>query len=51
MLAEVPRSSYYSQLLSYRPPDVGLIRLRDRISEVFSQNRIAAGSCSEVTHD
>lgn len=46
MVFEVPRSRYYAQRLSRRTPDVERIRLRRRVSELFSQSRGAARSRS-----
>ncbi|MFJ3368102.1 IS3 family transposase [Pseudomonas sp. NPDC086251] len=43
---EVPRSCYYAQRLRRRTPDVERLRLRSRVSELFSQSRNAAGSRS-----
>ena len=43
---EVPRSCYYAQRLRRRTPDVERLRLRSRVSELFSQSRSAAGSRS-----
>ena len=43
---EVTRSCYYAQHLRRRTPDVERLRLRSRVSELFSQSRSAAGSRS-----
>ncbi|MEX5669792.1 IS3 family transposase, partial [Pseudomonas neuropathica] len=43
---EVTRSRYYAQRLRRRTPDVERLRLRSRVSELFSQSRSAAGSRS-----
>ncbi|MCD5997572.1 IS3 family transposase [Pseudomonas sp. CDFA 602] len=43
---EVPRSCYYAQRLRRRTPDVERLRLRSRVSELFTQSRSAAGSRS-----
>ncbi|WP_086790197.1 IS3 family transposase [Pseudomonas sp. GM74] len=43
---EVTRSCYYAQRLKRRTPDVERLRLRSRVSELFSQSRSAAGSRS-----
>jgi hypothetical protein len=43
---EVNRSSYYAHRLRRRTPDVERLRLRSRVSELFSQSRSAAGSRS-----
>ena len=43
---EVTRSCYYAQRLRRRTPDVERLRLRSRVSELFSQSRSAAGSRS-----
>ncbi|NWA29895.1 IS3 family transposase [Pseudomonas gingeri] len=43
---EVPRSCYYAQRLRHRTPDVERLRLRSRVSELFTQSRSAAGSRS-----
>jgi len=42
----VTRSCYYAQRLRRRTPDVERLRLRSRVSELFSQSRSAAGSRS-----
>ena len=38
-LFEVTRSCYYAQRLRRRTPDVERLRLRSRVSELFSQSR------------
>ena len=43
---EVTRSCYYAQRLRRRTPDVERLRLRSRVSELFTQSRSAAGSRS-----
>ncbi|MDO9625359.1 MAG: IS3 family transposase [Pseudomonas sp.] len=43
---EVNRSCYYAHRLRRRTPDVERLRLRSRVSELFSQSRHAAGSRS-----
>ncbi|MDI3275935.1 IS3 family transposase [Pseudomonas sp. AL03] len=43
---EINRSSYYAHRLKHRTPDVERLRLRSRVSELFSQSRSAAGSRS-----
>ncbi|TPV49248.1 IS3 family transposase [Pseudomonas fluorescens] len=43
---DVTRSCYYTQRLRRRTPDVERLRLRSRVSELFSQSRSAAGSRS-----
>ncbi|MGF6397823.1 transposase InsO family protein [Pseudomonas frederiksbergensis] len=43
---EINRSSYYAHRLKRRMPDVERLRLRSRVSELFSQSRSAAGSRS-----
>ena len=43
---EVNRSCYYAQRLRRRTPDIERLRLRSRVSELFSQSRSAAGSRS-----
>lgn len=43
---EINRSSYYAHRLRCRTPDVERLRLRSRVSEMFSQSRSAAGSRS-----
>lgn len=43
---EINRSSYYAHRLKRRTPDVERLRLRNRVSELFSQRRSAAGSRS-----
>lgn len=43
---EVTRSCYYVQRLKRRRPDVERLRLRSRVSELFSQSRSAAGNRS-----
>ena len=43
---EINRSSYYAHRLKRRTPDVERLRLRSRVSELFSQSRSAAGSRS-----
>ncbi len=43
---DVTRSCYYAQRLRRRMPDVERLRLRSRVSELFSQSRSAAGSRS-----
>ena len=43
---EVTRSCYYTRRLRRRTPDVERLRLRSRVSELFSQSRSAAGSRS-----
>ena len=40
------RSCYYAQRLRRRTPDVERLRLRSRVSELFTQSRSAAGSRS-----
>jgi putative transposase len=43
---EVARSCDYTRRLRRRTPDVERLRLRSRVSELFSQSRSAAGSRS-----
>jgi len=43
---EINRSSYYAHRLRRRTPDVERLRLRSRVSELFSQSRSAAASRS-----
>ena len=43
---DVTRSCYYAQRLRRRTPDVERLRLRSRVSELFSQSRNSAGSRS-----
>ena len=43
---DVTRSCYYAQRLRRRTPDVERLRLRSRVSELFTQSRSAAGSRS-----
>jgi len=43
---EITHSSYYAHRLRRRTPDVERLRLRSRVSELFSQSRSAAGSRS-----
>ncbi|QAX87664.1 IS3 family transposase [Pseudomonas sp. DTU12.3] len=43
---DVTRSCYYAQRLRRRTPDVERLRLRSRVSELFSQSRSASGSRS-----
>ena len=43
---DVTRSCYYAQRLRRRTPDVERLRLRSRVSELFSQSRSSAGSRS-----
>ncbi|WP_095964940.1 IS3 family transposase [Pseudomonas sp. ACN5] len=43
---EINRSSYYAHRLKRRRPDVERLRLRSRVSELFSESRSAAGSRS-----
>ncbi|MDR8362774.1 IS3 family transposase [Pseudomonas sp. JL3] len=43
---DISRSSFYAHGLRRRHPDVERLRLRSRVSELFSQSRSAAGSRS-----